>query len=416
MKTVCVDHVAGDLYSLYIPGKDKCVFSKCDDKLLELLQRFDTLVCYDYLKLFSEFPGKFQDIKILYDLAGEKNENLHELVKKQHFENDSHSHLSKRLSAQLKSFQLTKIDTEKFDWRVLFDSDLLHDYYTQRSKLIIDLFNKFDCQEISKFYNETFFKFCGILYEISNQDIQLSSGSTLKLRFNPSSSKDGRLSCRKNSFNVYSLPKKDRGMIVARPDHKIVQCDFKSFQARLAIFSTDDDAFKERYRDVIDIYSKGSSPNREENKLNFFRMMYGVDTKDSELMPIFNMRKQLYHRMVQHKKIVTPFGRVLWFNDEDENVVLRNYITLLEADLVYKTIVELDKCLKEFKSHILFPFHDAIVFEIHKEEEFLLYDIQQIMENAGLSVFGSKTPIKIQYGENFGDLKDLPQQGGVQNS
>src|SRR5947208_473069 len=108
--------------------------------------------------------------------------------------------------------------------------------------------------------------------------------------------------------------------------------------------------------------------------------MFGSEVPtDSLLMPIFNFRKKIFDSAKQLGKILNPFGRPIFYKNEEEHVFFRNFITSCKTDYIFKTIIELDG-IKNIKSKLLFPYHDALVFQIHNSETNLIKEIKSIME------------------------------------
>ena len=58
---------------------------------------------------------------------------------------------------------------------------------------------------------------------------------------------------------------------------------------------------------------------------------------------------------------------------------------------------------------MLFCFHDAIIFEIHKDEMNIIKHIKNYMETKHKKIFGSLLPVDVKVGPNFGELtrKDI---------
>lgn len=342
------------------------------------------------------------DLKILFNLSNKK-ENIEAIA-----ETDlEFAKLHKKHLALLKSFQVCGIDLSKISvyQNPFVDSEFCQEFNKQKDEFCIRQLENIKDQDVLIFYDR-FLPFVKILEnKINNNTLNTSHFETNKIAFHPTGTKDGRLSSVSGLLNVYSVSKEDRHHIKSDPSFRFVQFDYRNFQPRLAIFLTDDQHFRERFLSLEDIYSTGNL-SREEQKLLFFRTMYGIDSpQESSLMPIFKLRKKLFQDIKNKGKILNLFGRPIWYNNEEEHVVFRNYITSCEADFVYQKIIEIDKLLEQKKSKICFPFHDAIVFQIHNSEIKLIKDVKKIMEN-----FESiKFPVQIKQGENFGDMKTIKE-------
>ena len=51
------------------------------------------------------------------------------------------------------------------------------------------------------------------------------------------------------------------------------------------------------------------------------------------------------------------------------------------ADLVKKAEIRIDKLLRDKKSKFILPIHDEVMILIHKDEEYLIKEIQKIMQD-----------------------------------
>lgn len=195
---------------------------------------------------------------------------------------------------------------------------------------------------------------------------------------------------------------------MAPTNYKIMQADFKSFQPRLAIFCTTDEAFKSKFKNIEDIYSVFPG-DREENKLAFISWMFSNRKDavfDKEAEAILSLRSQLYSMSNKDGFLFNKFNRPIFYHEEEKNVVFQNYITANEVDMVLAVMVELHKFLKDKKSRIAFPFHDCLVFYIHKDEMELVESIKNLMETYHREKFGTTFPVAVQIGENFGEMQN----------
>lgn len=330
---------------------------------------------------------KQYDLKILFDLSN-KQLDL--------------SEFDKKIDAQLKSYQVAGIDISRFELNQLFpNKQLWLDVYEQKQKKMFELFQEIKDPDVLNFY-EKLRPFIEMLNKINNQ-VLLTDLKPNKISFNVTGSKDGRLTIKKGFLNIFNIAKEERYHIKCDPEFRFVQCDYRSFQPRLAIFLSENEEFKRRFADMKDIYG---TIDRDKQKLKFFQIMYGVESSDQlELKPIFELRQRIFKDICSNNKIVSPFGRPICNNNDPEHVIFRNFITTCEADFIFQVAVKLDQMLTGKKSKIKWLFHDSIMFEIHKEETFLLKQIKNIMEND--SIFNTVFPIKVQIGKDFGNLTDL---------
>lgn len=326
------------------------------------------------------------DLKILFDLSNKKLD---------------FSEIDQKIDAHIRSYQTAGINTERYSLEQLISNkQFLIDFRAERNEKLNSLFQEVKDPDVLLFY-EKFRPFIQFLEtKINNQEL-ITDLEPNRIAFNPTGSKDGRLSSKKGFLNILSLPKEERYKIRCREGYRFVQCDYRSFQPRLAIFLTVDQDFKRRFERVEDIYE---GEDREKNKLDFFRSMFGTEVSEQfGFRPIFDLRKSIFEEISLKGKIISPFGRPIWYSGEDENVVFRNFITSCESDFVFNTAVKLDDLLSPRRSKIKWIFHDAIMFEVHEQETNLLKKIKQIMEDE----FNAHYPVKMSVGKSWGEMRTL---------
>jgi DNA polymerase I-like protein with 3'-5' exonuclease and polymerase domains len=85
--------------------------------------------------------------------------------------------------------------------------------------------------------------------------------------------------------------------------------------------------------------------------------------------------------------------------------VFQNYITSLEIDCMLRIIGKIYHRLSNYKSKIIFPFHDAVVLYIHESEMFLVEEIKKMMESFFLKSFDTLFPVDVKIGKNFLDME-----------
>lgn len=380
---------------------------------------------------------KFYDIDILYRLHGLKFESLQELVKLVFNESKAQTYveLCDLVSAYRKSYINAKIDSRNFYVNKIMPVDVLKEYYRQRAFLIRDLYLKVrDQEDVVRCYESLYssivslFKIASVPLHVDEQCAKLNENVRVKsilpliknnkttLKFNVVGAKTGRLGFKKNSVNMYGLPKTLRHLVVPKKDCKIFEFDFKNFQPRIAIFSTANQQFKDKFKNVDDIYSQFPG-DREENKIDLIAWMYSKNKNakfDKEALPIKQLREYLYGQSKINGKVENLFDRPLHFEQEEDHVVFQNFITSIEADIMLRLVDSLyNEIFNGTSSRILFPFHDAIVCEIHKNDEAnLVSKIQDFMQQFVHNIFDAKFPVSGKSGNNFGDMKDilLPQK------
>lgn len=440
MKILCVDPIisGGRVCSFSLFGEDSCFLIQQINDLKESKKYFNKkykCVCFDAFKTIDMFEDNFSffyDVRVLYALKGYKFNSLIDLSREifgyEYIQ--KYVEISEKIKAHFNSYMLAKIDVSKYSEDQYLPEGVLQTLYKERACVIVDLLERFEKEgnvDILKFYDDVMLKTIKALHSIGKQPININlnaldgifnyhvdvikkntiNGKAL-LKFNAVGAKTGRLSCRKGSINIYSLPKDLRNCIEASENYFIAQFDFKSLHPRIAIFSTENNDFKNKFANIDDIYSVFPG-DRDKNKISFLAWMYS-DSKNTlfekEAFAICELRNKLY-RDSQRGKIINKFGRVLNCEGEQKKVVFQNYITSVEVDVILGLVRLINGALKNRKSRILFPFHDAIVCEIHDDEEKIVKNIKDCMEVHYKKMFGSAFPVEVKIGKNFRDLKGV---------
>jgi hypothetical protein len=387
-------------------------------------------IYFDFFKQSNIFNLFIYDVKILYRLKGHKVDQFIDLVKEILGEEKIKkiNLLSSKLEAQINSYKNTKINFLNFNVYDAFPKQLIDSFYEERANIILELFNNFKDKEILEYYEKVFFKFICYVAETNKNEINVDLNNAteecqrdlplikkhikekkIKVNINPLGAKDGRMTCSNGFVNLYGLKKESRRMLISCDDHYLVQMDYKCFQPRIAMSQIENEEFRNRMAAIEDIYSIFEG-NREENKRNLLVWMFNDqpnETIEKEVGQIRALRKEIYENVRINKKIKNIFGRVLYFNEEEERTVFKNYIDSLEADILINVFCKIFDYLKEnkCKSKILFPFHDSIIFEINKKELDIVKKIWYIMKyETGIEF---NFPVEIKAGKNLFDLKEI---------
>jgi hypothetical protein len=392
------------------------------------------ILCYDVFKIqdvIEQNRFKFiYDIKLLYKLKNYKTDGLLELAQEILGENKTKkiNLLFSKLQAQINSYKNTKINFTFFNVYDAFSKDLINNFYEERANIIVELFNEFKDKEILEYYEKVFYKFVCYIAEINKNELDVDLNNALKdcekdislikkrvkenkikININPLGAKDGRMSCGNGFVNLFGLKKEARRVLVAPNDFYFVQIDYKCFQPRIAISQVDDAKFIIKMENIDDIYSIFEG-NREENKRNLLVWMFNDKPNEiieKEVGQIRQFRKEIFEKVRINKKIKNIFDRVLYFNDEEERTVFKNYIDSIEVDILINVFCRIFEYLKEnkYESKILFPFHDSIIFKINKKELDIIKKLCYIMKyETGIdSIF----PVEIKVGKNLFDLKEM---------
>lgn len=402
-----------------MPEEAFCLYEKVycfdSDKNQSFIDKYKNLIVYD--------------LKTLFELQGHKIHNELEIFEKLSEKKlyDNYNEYYRKFNSILNSYKVSKVQIKKYNYKQLFDIDFIGEAYFHKTLMLASLVEKLN-SEVVKYYEETFYKILKNVNQLSKRKIDIDlmsikdiddhSAETIRtvtkydkasVHFNLIGTKTGRLTTKRGTIPVLTMQKKVRKAIKVPENFEIYQFDYKSFQPRIAIYSTDDQDFKDRMSSIQDIYSIFEG-NRSENKLLFLRWMFSLEYKNKQFedkaFAISSLRNKIYKQAVNDGFVKNKFGRVLFFNDEEKNVVFQNYISSNEADIVLNILCEINEFLKNKKSQIMFPFHDALFVKIHDSEKELVNQIINIMEcSFENSLFFCKYPVDVKHGKNFGELQ-----------
>ncbi len=355
----------------------------------------------------AEVPDLSQfcyDVKILYQLKGYKVHSLSDLCNSflSPEQVEPYYRSCHKLRAHIQSYLECGIALHDYEMHQVIPKSVLENVGKEKQRVIGKLFHRFPDERVIAFY-EQFFPKLQCLHRV---------GRNMGLKFNFVGSKTGRLGFKRNTFNPYVLPREQRDRIEARPGHKIFQYDLKSSQPRIAIFSTCDDSFKERFLNTDDIYSVFPG-DRESNKVSFLRWMYSSNyTSDEQFAtlarPIKELRANVFDVSTHGQVIYNRFGRPLYFSDDEKqypHIVFQRFISSTEADALYEIVGSIEKELQGTSSRILFPFYDAIICEIADEDTHLPDRIRNLIENHYMDhIFYCRFPVEMKSGHDMGHL------------
>jgi hypothetical protein len=384
-----------------------------------------TCLCFDAFSVWGvigSHPAFLWDVKTLYELLGIKFDTLTG-VGRAYLEYgviQKYSDLSGQVAAHLNSYKQAKIDVSKSSSDILLPEDLLRDLYLERARLIIALYLRLS-EEDKEFY-KSFYSSMQAIYKVSQDpicvDVSLLDGGAyllsaakkqvvdgkMRLKFKAVGAKTGRLGFRKNTFDIYTLPKGLRHFIVPAEGYDLIEIDFKNFQPRVAIFSTQSETFKDLFRGVEDIYSIFPG-DRAKNKIDFLAWMYAKAKMSNSIFeksawPVWEFRNSIADQCREQGYVETIWGRKIYYSNQPNHIIFQNFITATEVDCV----LQLMKGLLDQGVRVKFPYHDAIICEVPKNNKDFVEKIKSFCENFLFSVFQARFPVAVKRGESFGSM------------
>lgn len=281
-----------------------------------------------------------------------------------------------------------------FNRRSFFRSineSLIIDYYKEFNDYAASNLSSFD---LSKNYNNIIDIF-KVISDIEKYPLKLR-GSLLKynpyLNFSPFT-KTGRLRTIKDFFPIYNLEKKLRVDIIPSNDY-IMEVDYNAAEFRifLALCGQEqpkDDAY-------LEIQSMFHLDSRNEAKNKVFEIIYSNYYKNDKISSIIN-------KYVDGNKLTTPYGFEIYLDDPNK---LINYLCQSTCSfLIYEKTQECIDLLKSFnsKSRVMFCFHDAIVFDLHKDDIGKISKLKEIISNTRFGSFKNR----VKVGTNYCGLQEI---------
>jgi hypothetical protein len=249
-----------------------------------------------------------------------------------------------------------------------------------------------------------------------------------KLNYSTKKTLTGRIPC-SDKYNPQNLSKEgeDRRKIVSRfRNGRIYQFDYTSFEARIALYLTENMSFIEHYYDK-DIHSETAmiifdsidfTPSeREVAKLANMAIMYGASDstaikilKDLEnpeeklikikifLEPIFKKAREIIKESSINGYLINKWGSII--RPEKDYAAFNNYLQSTASEIMVDKLFEIKNLLSDYKSQFLFQVHDSLVFDIHPNELDLVQNIAKTLSyNKGMLF-----TINYKSGLNYKDL------------
>jgi uracil-DNA glycosylase family 4 len=270
-------------------------------------------------------------------------------------------------------------------------------------------------------------------------------GDTIHSRFDVTKQGTGRISSAEP--NLFQLPKRlgkavgdlgkrlVRGLIIPRhPGWLIMEADWSQIELRLVALFADAKELNRLLAAGVDIhgeYAKRFGQERDMTKIG----IHGGNYKASpyEIARNFDAPVALIEPIMKQYQDSNPEIRV-WWEQVVKDIVAANGILRLPfgrirrfsgkvadweksaistgpqgtgADMLLRCLIELEhETLNHFQARILFPCHDAVIYEYPPEEEKRLVELNRdIMEKSWPELNGFRNPIELKRGPSWAEVK-----------
>lgn len=186
-------------------------------------------------------------------------------------------------------------------------------------------------------------------------------------KYNIFGTKTGRLTTKRDSFPILTLPKEIRKVIQPTNDY-FVSFDFNGAELRtlLALGGSQQPSDDIHEWNRVNVFRNIGT--REEAKKRLFSWLYNPESRDL-LLEKFYDRDALVGQFWNGKHVSTPYGRRI---EVDKRKALNYLIQSTTNDMVLEQAVKLDALLGDKKTRIAFIIHDEVVLDVKKGEEAIL--------------------------------------------
>ena len=209
--------------------------------------------------------------------------------------------------------------------------------------------------------------------------------------------KTGRMTTKKNSFPILTLPKEYRSVIKPTNDW-FVELDFNAAELRtlLSLAGREQPEGDIHNWNIENIFKENMS--REKAKKSIFAWLYNPSMKHPA-EKVYN-RTSVLDKHWDGDKIQTIYGREI---EADKHHALNYVIQSTTSDLFLRRMIDVHEMLKNKKSHIAFCVHDSLVIDLDNEEKDMIPEIKKIFSDTELGNF----KVNLSAGKDYGTMKEL---------
>lgn len=232
-----------------------------------------------------------------------------------------------------------------------------------------------------------------LLNELEGNPLNLQGSLKNKnpyLKFSPFT-RTSRLRTVAPFFPIYNLEKSLRVDIKPSNDY-IVEIDFNAAEFRIFLSLLEVEQPKgDAYEHIQDMFHIDS---RSEAKNKVFEIIYSNHYKNEKISSILN-------KYVDNNTLLTPYGTKIFLDEKSKTI---NYLCQSTCSyLIYEKALECLSFLKDSKSKVLFTFHDAIIFDLHKDDIQKISRLKELISSTRFGYFNSRVKI----GTNYFNLEEI---------
>tara|TARA_R110000824_G_scaffold139990_5_gene305493 strand:+ start:1250 stop:2305 length:1056 start_codon:yes stop_codon:yes gene_type:complete len=220
--------------------------------------------------------------------------------------------------------------------------------------------------------------------------------------YNQFGTKTGRLTTKKNTLPILTLPKSFKKAITPQNDY-FLEIDFNGAEVRtlLGILEKQQPAGDIHEFHLHHVFSNFDS--RSQAKEAFFAWLYGakkaVNIQQQHQLDAYYQKEHVLQKYYQGGRVTTPYGKTIM--NVDAHHALNYIIQSTTAELCLKQFLKVNYLLsRTASSRVSFLVHDAIVLDMSHEDETVIPDIIDLMRSTNFGNFA----VNIKKGKNLGEM------------
>lgn len=196
------------------------------------------------------------------------------------------------------------------------------------------------------------------------------------------------------NFNLFNMPKEERVQVIPEKNSIIYMVDYRQFEFRtfLSIVGADIDFSHNNLYEEI-----GRKLNLKNPKLDLISYLYS-NRIDSNISKIID--KEAFLNSLNTQSFIWKDYPVFMKDDFDKNKKIHTVIQTISYMIYLKKFRKVLDLLKQKKSKLIYPLHDAMIFTIQKDELELIEEIPEIVSD---DIYKTK-----EYcGKNLRDIEEI---------
>ncbi len=331
---------------------------------------------------------------------------------------DDWDDVNKKIQAFKNSLNLSKVDMRENCFFDLVPSRFLSDWCEIKNRI-----TKHVLKNISRPHRYEFYKHVSVMLgdlsvrnvkidhryissylnhpKLSNHAKQMLECDQ-RVMYNQFGTKTGRLTTKKGSFPILTLPQTFRKAIKPHNDF-YVEIDFNGAEVRTLL------GLLEKPQPVEDIHEFhlehvfSTLSTRAQAKEAFFAWLYGskksTNIQQANQLDLYYQKSKILNNFFNRGKVTTVFGKQI--DNVSQHHALNYIIQSTTAELCLKQFLKANCLLSQHgSSFVAFLVHDAIVLDMKEEDAYLLDGVLKLIGSTNFGQFA----INLKKGKNLGEM------------